>query len=130
MWEEVSLIFILLFNNSPHSPYKKVGYFFARKEYQSNYGNVSRTHIMIEVCWALLTIVRKISVEDFTGASMCDIIREYEIDTFVEEKMIFRKEDIHDVINDAQSFPSHICNNRCLVCGPNGKLRCRMPEFF
>ena len=31
VWEEVSLIFILFTNNSEHSPYKKVGAFFARK---------------------------------------------------------------------------------------------------
>ena len=53
-----------------------------------------------------------------------------EIDKFFEEKMIFRKEYIHDVINDAQSFISHIYNNRCLVSGPSGKLRCRMPDYF
>ena len=30
-WEEVSLIFILFLKNSEHSPYNKVGGFFARK---------------------------------------------------------------------------------------------------
>ena len=63
-------------------------------------------------------------------ASLCDIIRAYEIDKFVEEKEIFRKGDIHDVINDAQSFLSYICNNRLLVRGPSGKLRRRMQDYF
>ena len=49
-------------------------------------------------------IAQKIIVEDLARASLCDIIIAYEIDTFVEEKMIFRKKYIHDVINDAQSF--------------------------
>ena len=85
---------------------------------------------MIELCWGLLTISQQIFVEDLEQAYLCDIIRSYEIDTFVEEKMIFIKEDIHNVINDAQSFLSYICNNRCLVCGPSGKLRCLMPDYF
>ena len=56
VWEEVSLIFIRFLKNSPYSPYKKVGAFFAQKEYQSNSGNVYHTHTMIEVYWALITI--------------------------------------------------------------------------
>ena len=68
--------------------------------------------------------------EDLERASICYIIRADEIDTFVYEEMIFRKEDIHDVINNAHSFLSHFCNNRCLIHGPSGKLRCRMPDYF
>ena len=68
--------------------------------------------------------------EDLERASLCDIIRADEIDTFVDKEMIFRKEDIHDVINDAHSFLSHICNNICLIRGPSGKLKCRMPDYF
>ena len=68
--------------------------------------------------------------EDLERASICYIIRADEIDTFVYEEMIFRKEDIHDVINYAHSFISHICNNICLICGPSGKLKCRMPDYF
>ena len=60
----------------------RVGYFFAQKEYQYNSGNVSHTHMMIEVYWALLTIEQQIFVEDLARACLCDIIRSDEMDTF------------------------------------------------
>ena len=39
-------------------------------------------------------------VENLARASVCDIIKSDEIDTFFEEKLNFNKEDIHDIIND------------------------------
>ena len=68
--------------------------------------------MMIEVYYDLLSADELYFVENLARASVCDIIKSDEIDPFVEEKLIFNKEDIHDIINDAQSFLSHVCNNR------------------
>ena len=49
IWEEVFLLFIDYLRKSPSSPFKKLNAIFARKEYQSNRGNLSHSHMMIQL---------------------------------------------------------------------------------
>jgi hypothetical protein len=48
VWEEVFLLFIDYLRKSPSCPFKKLNAIFARKEYQSNCGNLSCSHMMIQ----------------------------------------------------------------------------------
>ena len=130
VWEEVSKLFMDYLKKSKYSPFKKVGSLFGRKEYQPSSGNVSHTHLILEVLFHLLTVQERAFVEDLIRASVLDIVRPDEINKFIEDGVFVSKDDVHDVIADGISFLTHQCNSRCLVKSPNGELRCRMPDYF
>ena len=48
----------------------------------------------------------------------------------MEDGIFYKKEDVHDVFDDANEFLTHRYNSLCLVKGPNSKLRFRMPDYF
>ena len=49
IWEEASKLFSEFINKSTHSPHCNVKAMFTRKEYQSNSGNSTHSHIIIAI---------------------------------------------------------------------------------
>ena len=130
IWEEVTKIILNFLQFSPNSPFKKVVSIFERKEYQQLSGNLSHTHLILEVLYNLLSVEEQKFVNELIRASVIDVIRYNEIDDYIKNNIITCKEDVHDVVNDGVLFLTHRCNDRCLVRGSNGDMRCRLPPYL
>ena len=114
-WQEVSTLFIEYLRKSPSSPYCNVNSMFVRYEYQKDTGNLSHIHLILEINWKVLSEEEKAFVKDLIRASIVDIVRAEEYQSFIDES-IFRSMDDHDdMIKDATKFLTHHCNSRCLM---------------
>ena len=125
VWEEVSSLFIDYLRKSPSSPFKKLKSIFSRKEDQKDRGNLSHFHMMIALDWDSMTDDEKHFVDDLIRASICDIVKDYEIPRFVNEGVFDCDDDIYDVYENGVRFLPHKCNDACLVKKADGTFRCR-----
>ena len=125
IWEEVFLLFIKYLKYSPSSPFKKFNAIFARKEYQTKQGNLSHSHMMIELKWSKMSQEEKDFVNDLIRASIFDIVKPEEAQAMVEEGVFQHEMDIYQVVNDATRLLPHRCNDACLVRKADGNFRCR-----
>ena len=69
-WEEVSKLFLDFITSSPNSPYKNIKATFARREYQSNSGNLAHSHIILAVNWEELSSEERQFVENLANGSV------------------------------------------------------------
>ena len=131
VWEEVSKLFLDFLTKSPHSPYKNVKALFSRREYQSNSGNLAHAHIILAVDWDQLDDNQRHFVKNLGRASVFDTVRSNEIPDYIRRKIISNPDDVHSKVNDAVTFLSHHCSNRCKVPSPITKeLKCRFPKYL
>ena len=127
VWEEVSAIFIDYLANSPTSPFFKMVAKFARKEYQSDKGNLSHIHLLGKL--EDLTEDDKQKLFDLIRNNVIDIIKPEEIESVIDEGLIKHKDDVIEVQHDGLSYLLHRCNSRCLVPDKSGKLICRATNY-
>ena len=125
IWEEVFLLFIKYLKYSPSSPFKKFNAIFARKEYQTKQGNLSHSHMMIELKWSKMSQEEKDFGNDLIRASVFDIVKPEEAQAMVEEGVFQHEMDIYQVVNDATRFLPHRCNDVCLVRKADSNFRYR-----
>ena len=116
IWEEVSKFFLDFLTKSPHSPYKKVKATFARREYQSNSGNLAHSHIILAVDKELLTPKECEFVDNLGCASVFDVVKSENIEEYLEEGIISSIDDVDKRIQEADAFLTHKCSNRCVEC--------------
>jgi predicted GIY-YIG superfamily endonuclease len=125
IWEEIFPLFIDYLKYSPSSPFKRFLAVFARKEYQSNRGNLDHDHMMLALNFNQMNEEEKAFVNDLIRASIYDIVRSDEVPRMIEEGIFNHPEDVHTVYEDAEKFLGHRCNDSCLVRRPDGTYRCR-----
>ena len=80
---------------------------------------------MIALDWDSMTDDEKHFVDDLIRASICDIVKDYEIPRFVNEGVFDCDDDIYDVYENGVRFLPHKCNDACLVKKADGTFRCR-----
>lgn len=129
IWEEVFLLFIKYLRKSESSPFKKLLAIFARREYQSDKGNLSHSHIIIQLDFRNMTTEEKDFVDDLIRASVFDIVRPDEVQRFIDEGVFECVHDIHEVTDNGIAFLPHACTDRCLVKREDGTLRCRVKDY-
>ena len=125
IWEEVYQLIIDYLRKSKSSPFKHLHALFGRKEYQTKRGNISHLHMMIALMWGLMSEAEKEFVNDLIRASIFDIVRTNEVPRMIEEGIFTHPDDVYTVIEDAEKFLPHRCNDACLVRRPDGTFRCR-----
>lgn len=125
VWEEVSSLFIDLLKKSNHSPFYNTFALFARKEYQSEVGNLSHIHAILKVKWESLSEEEREFVKLLIRASVCDIIRTDEVEYYISQGIISSYDVVMEIEGDAYRFLSHKCDSRCLVPTLDGRMRCR-----
>jgi predicted GIY-YIG superfamily endonuclease len=130
VWEEVSILFLEFITKSPHSPYLNVKATFARREYQSNSGNLAHSHIIIGINEAELTREQKAFVDNLACGSVFDVVRCDNIEKYIKKGIIHSQDEIPPLVDNAIAFLTHKCSNRCLVKTSTGQLRCRMPQYM
>ena len=69
-WEEVSHAFLDYIRKSDSSPFKRMKDIFTKREYQKLMGNLSHSHMIIEVDFANLTTDGKDFVDNLALSSM------------------------------------------------------------
>ena len=130
IWEEVSKLFLDFLTTSPHSPYKNINATFARREYQSNSGNLAHSHIILAVDWEVLSTEEKQFVENLACGSAFDVVKSCDIQKYIDLNLISSRSDVEVLVDNATLFLTHKCNNRCLVKTADGNFRCRMPKYI
>lgn len=125
VWEETYLLLVEYLQKSPSSPFKHQRAIFSRKEYQQFRGNLSHSHVMIELDWKKMTDEEIEFVDDLIRASVCDIVRADEAKEYVKEGIIGHPSDIKMIHDDGETYLGHVCSDSCLVRMPDGSLRCR-----
>ena len=64
-------------------------------------------------------------VDDLIRASIFDIVRSDEVADLINEGIFKEEDDIFELIENAEKFLPHRCNDACLVRRADGTLRCR-----
>jgi hypothetical protein len=93
IWEEVSELFLNFITKSPHSPFKNVDATFARRECQSNSGNLGDAHIILAICWSALTADERQFVENLGKGSIFEVIKSEDIEKYKEMGLITKDEE-------------------------------------
>jgi len=125
VWEEVSALFIRFLQKAPNSPFKKAAAIFARKEYQSDVGNLSHIHALLRVNLDEYNGNEQEFVQELIRGSVVEIVRSNEVDKFIKEGLIDHPDDVSIILHEGKMFLRHRCNDRCLVMNLDGSLRCR-----
>ena len=112
-WQEVSKLFIDYLQKSPTSPFRRVGGIFVRYEYQKDIGNLSHIHLILQVKRNELSEEENKFINDLIPASIGEVVRPQEVETFIEEGIFRSHEDWLLMQEDAEKFLPHICNKRC-----------------
>ena len=86
-------------------------------------------HLILEVLYHFLSEAEKF-INELSCTSMIDIIRCDQIDDYIKINLISCKEDIHNSVNNGVLFLNHMFDNRFLVQGTNGKMRCGLTSHF
>ena len=125
VWEEVSMLFIRFLQKAENIPLKKAIASFARKEYQSNKGNVSHVHALLQICLKDYNGEDIDFVRELIRASIYEIVRSEEVNQLIEEKLLESSDEVIEVEHEENFNLSHRCNGRCLVMNDDGTTRCR-----
>lgn len=125
VWEEVSAIFIDYLRNSTSSSFRHALAIFARKEYQTDEGNLSHIHALLKLNDKKLSQDDKDFIADLIRNDVFDVVRPNEVQGLIDEGYIRSEEDIYEVQEDQYNFTRHRCGPRCLVYDASGKLVCR-----
>ena len=88
IWEEVSKLFLDFLTKSEHSPWRKVLAHFARREYQSESGNVAHSHIILAVDEKKLTEEELEFVNNLARGSIFDVVKSEDINDFIDRGLI------------------------------------------
>ena len=130
IWEEVSQLFLQYLTESEHSPWKKVAAMFARREYQSESGNVAHSHIILAVDEDQLSDEELEFVNNLAVGSIFDVVKCDDVEDYIKRGIIEHPDDIDDLVTNAALFLSHTCSDRCKVKCSDGSLRCRVPNYM
>jgi hypothetical protein len=109
VWEEVSAIFIKYLTKSSSSPFLKMLAVFARKEYQSDVGNLSHIHLLGKL--ARICEQSRQDLFNLIRNNIVDIIKPEEIDAMIAEGLIDHKDDVIQVQIDGKTYLIHRCNS-------------------
>ena len=128
IWVEVSKLFLEFITKSAHSPCCNVKATFARREYESNSGNLTHSHIIIAINKKELSNEQIEFVNNLACGSVFDMVRSKDIYNYIQKKIIKSKEDVLVLVDKAIAFFTHKCSNRYLIETSDGNLRCCMPK--
>ena len=82
------------------------------------------------VNWESLTDDERQFVENLAHASVFDVVKSHDIQSYIEKGILSNKDDVDKRVDDASLFLTHRCNNICLVQNADGTWRCRMPKYI
>lgn len=104
---------------------------FARDEYQDGEGNLPHVHMLIALQNDIRTEDGLAFVENLVRGASADIVREDEVDRFVDIGLLRDREEWTQVQEDARRYLSHNrCSARCQRRLMDGSLVCRVPDNY
>ena len=103
-WQEVSKLFIDYLQKSPTSPFRRVGGIFVCYEYQKDIGNLSHIHLILQVKRNELSEEENKFINDLIRASIGEVVRPQEVETFIDEGIFRSHEDWLLMQEDAEKF--------------------------
>ena len=113
-------MFIKYLTKSPSSPFLKMLAVLARKEYQSDVGNLSHIHLLGKL--AQMCEHSREDLGNLIRNNIVDIIKPEEVDAMIDEGLINHKDDVNQVQIDGKTYIIHRWNSRCLVPDKDGNL--------
>ena len=130
-WLEVRKIIIDYLVNSLEAK-EGIGHvlkIFGRDEYQDGEGNLPHFHLLLALAQDISTDEGLRFVENLVRGSSAEIVREDEVDRFVEMGLLKNRDEWIRLQHDAKLFLSHNrCSQRCMRRLLDGTLVCRVPD--
>ena len=126
-WMETRSILMLYIAKSPENPLGHVIKMFWRDEFQDNVGNLPHVHALLCLKETMDTNEGREFLQNLIRASIGDIVREDEVDEYVQEGILESYDDYIDMMMDASTILQHKCSKQCMArTGTNdNELRCR-----
>ena len=101
------LPFIDYLRKSKTSPFKNLNDIFARGEYQKERGNISHSHMLVELYFEQMKEDEKSFVDDIIWHRVFDILKTEEVDIFKYDGVLNTEHDIYIVYKNAMKVLPH-----------------------
>ena len=103
---------------------------FARREYQSESGNVAHSHIILAVDESQLSMEELEFVNNLAAGSIFDVVKCDDIQEYIDRGITQEPGNKDNLVKNTALFLSHTCNHKCKVKYSDGSLRCRVPNYM